>query len=59
MPADSAYMIPTSAKEVQALGWDYIDVIILSGDAFVFAKQAEQKMFRPNVVVVEAASFFH
>jgi uncharacterized radical SAM protein YgiQ len=28
-------MIPTSAKEVQALGWDYIDVIILSGDAFV------------------------
>ncbi|MBO5581210.1 MAG: YgiQ family radical SAM protein [Bacteroidales bacterium] len=29
------YMIPTSAKEVQALGWDYIDVIILSGDAFV------------------------
>ena len=35
MSADSAYMIPTSAKEVQALGWDYIDVIILSGDAFV------------------------
>ena len=35
MPADNAYMIPTSAKEVQALGWDYIDVIILSGDAFV------------------------
>ena len=35
MPADSAYMIPTSAKEVQALGWDYIDVILLSGDAFV------------------------
>ena len=31
MPADSAYMIPTSAKEVQGLGWDYIDVIILSG----------------------------
>ena len=29
------YMIPTSAKEVQALGWDYIDVIILSGDAYV------------------------
>ncbi len=35
MPADNAYMIPTSAKEVQALGWDYIDVILLSGDAFV------------------------
>ena len=28
-------MIPTSAKEVQALGWDYIDIIIFSGDAFV------------------------
>ena len=22
------YMIPTSVKEVKALGWDYIDVII-------------------------------
>ena len=33
--SENAYMIPTSAKEVQALGWDYIDVIILSGDAFV------------------------
>ncbi len=29
------YMIPTSVKEVKALGWDYIDVIIFSGDAFV------------------------
>ena len=28
-------MIPTSAKEVQNLGWDYIDVIFFSGDAFV------------------------
>lgn len=28
-------MIPTSVKEVKALGWDYIDVIIFSGDAFV------------------------
>lgn len=34
--ADSGkYMIPTSIKEVKALGWDYIDVIIFSGDAFV------------------------
>ena len=31
----NAYMIPTSKKEVEALGWDYIDVIIFSGDAFV------------------------
>lgn len=28
-------MIPTSAKEVQKLGWDYIDIIIFTGDAFV------------------------
>ena len=28
-------MFPTSAKEVQALGWDYIDVILFTGDAFV------------------------
>ena len=30
-----AYMIPTSVKEVQALGWDYIDVIFFTGDAFI------------------------
>lgn len=30
-----AYMIPTSRKEIEALGWDYIDIIIFSGDAFV------------------------
>lgn len=29
------YMIPTSVKEVKALGWDYIDIIIFTGDAFV------------------------
>ncbi len=28
-------LIPTSKKEVEALGWDYIDVIIFSGDAFI------------------------
>ena len=28
-------MIPTSVKEVQRLGWDYIDVILFTGDAFV------------------------
>lgn len=28
-------MFPTSAKEVQALGWDYIDIILFSGDAFI------------------------
>ena len=28
-------MIPTSIKEVKALGWDYIDVILFTGDAYV------------------------
>lgn len=32
---DNGYMFPTSAKEVGALGWDYIDVILFTGDAFV------------------------
>ena len=30
-----AYMFPTSVKEVQRLGWDYIDIIFFTGDAFV------------------------
>ena len=29
------YMFPTSKKEVEALGWDYIDVIFFTGDAYV------------------------
>jgi len=33
--SENDYMFPTSAKEVQALGWDYIDVIFFTGDAFV------------------------
>ncbi|MCI7514679.1 MAG: YgiQ family radical SAM protein [Bacteroidales bacterium] len=28
-------MFPTSVKEVEKLGWDYIDVIFFTGDAFV------------------------
>lgn len=32
---DKAYMFPTSKKEVEALGWDYIDIIFFTGDAFV------------------------
>lgn len=27
--------LPTTKKEVEALGWDYIDVILFSGDAYV------------------------
>lgn len=26
------YMFPTSVKEVEKLGWDYIDVIFFTGD---------------------------
>lgn len=33
--AMESYMIPTSAKEVQRLGWDSIDIILVTGDAFV------------------------
>ncbi len=29
------YMFPTSVKEVEALGWEYIDIILITGDAFV------------------------
>ncbi|HEY1108413.1 MAG TPA: hypothetical protein VGE76_07270, partial [Opitutaceae bacterium] len=32
---DPRRWLPTSADEVQARGWDYIDVIIVSGDAYV------------------------
>ena len=31
----SAYMFPTSVKEVERLGWNYIDIILFSGDAFI------------------------
>ena len=31
----NTYMIPTSIKEVKSLGWDYIDVILFTGDAFI------------------------
>ena len=27
--------LPTTAKEVKALGWDYIDVILFTGDAYI------------------------
>ncbi len=27
--------LPTTAKEVEALGWDYVDVILFTGDAYV------------------------
>lgn len=27
--------LPTSVKEIKALGWDYVDVVIFSGDAYI------------------------
>ena len=27
--------LPTTKKEVEARGWDYLDVILFSGDAYV------------------------
>ena len=27
--------LPTTIKEVRALGWDYIDVILFTGDAYI------------------------
>ncbi len=33
--SNNDYMFPTSVKEVQALGWDYIDIILFTGDAFI------------------------
>ena len=35
MAEQQAYMFPTSVKEVERLGWDYIDVILVTGDALV------------------------
>ncbi|MBP5584073.1 MAG: hypothetical protein J6X43_09010, partial [Bacteroidales bacterium] len=27
--------LPTSKKEMERLGWDYVDVILISGDAYI------------------------
>lgn len=32
---DSARWLPTTRDEIEARGWDYVDVIIISGDAYV------------------------
>ncbi len=51
--------IPTSKKEVEALGWDYLDVILFSGDAYfdhpssgtaVIARVLEREGYRVAVV---------
>lgn len=33
-PPTSAFL-PTSVKEMKALGWDYVDVVLFSGDAYI------------------------
>ena len=35
MAEQQAYMFPTSVKEVERLGWDYIDIILVTGDALI------------------------
>jgi len=35
MEVGDSYMFPTSVKEAAALGWDYVDVVLFCGDAFV------------------------
>ncbi|MBD5180627.1 MAG: YgiQ family radical SAM protein [Bacteroidales bacterium] len=32
---DTRRWLPTSVKEMEALGWDYVDVVLFSGDAYV------------------------
>lgn len=59
MSEQNAYMIPTSAKEIQKLGWEYVDIIIFSGDAYidhpsfgtaVIARVLQSKGYRVAVV---------
>ncbi len=32
---DSSEFLPTSVKEMKALGWDHVDVVLFTGDAYV------------------------
>ncbi len=32
---DTKYFLPITKKEMDALGWDYVDVVLISGDAYV------------------------
>ena len=51
--------LPTSTKEMKALGWDYVDVVIFTGDAYIdhpsfgaaiIARVLEKEGFRVAVV---------
>ncbi len=35
MNSDQSFFLPTTKKELDYLGWDYVDVILISGDAYV------------------------
>ena len=35
MAIDTTRWLPTSVKEMEALGWDHVDVVLFSGDAYV------------------------
>lgn len=35
MAVKSDIFFPTSRKEMDLLGWDYADIILFSGDAFI------------------------
>ncbi len=35
MSRQETYMFPTSVKEMRKLGWDYVDIVFFTGDAFV------------------------
>ena len=37
--------LPTTAKEVKALGWEYLDVILFSGDSYI-----DHPSFGPAVI---------
>ncbi len=51
---DSRLWLPTSVKEMKARGWDYVDVVIFSGDAYV-----DHPSFGAAVIgrVLEAAGY--
>ncbi len=51
--------LPTSAKEMKALGWDYVDIVLFTGDAYIdhpsfgaaiIARVLEKEGFRVAVV---------
>ncbi len=59
MKYTAADFLPTSVKEMNALGWDYVDVVLFNGDAYidhpsfgaaVIGRILQQKGFRVAIV---------